>query len=85
MLRANLIQPLLDANTLNMRLDCLDELVSNEDMAYSLQQCLSRLPKDLDRLDAPIANVIPAVRQTYNTSYSAATLLDDNLQVQEHA
>lgn len=49
MLRANLMQPVLDNNTINMRLDSLDELVENEDLAYGVQQCLSRLPKDLNR------------------------------------
>ncbi|KAK9852115.1 hypothetical protein WJX84_007177 [Apatococcus fuscideae] len=49
MLRANLIQPLLDISTIDMRLNSLDELVGDEDLAYGVQQCLSRLPKDLDR------------------------------------
>ena len=43
------MQPVLDNNTINMRLDSLDELVENEDLAYGVQQCLSRLPKDLNR------------------------------------
>ena len=49
MLRANLLQPLLDKDTICMRLDSVDELATNEDLVYSMQQCLSRLPKELDR------------------------------------
>ena len=65
MLRANLIQPPLDIGTINMRLNSLDELIDNEDLAYAAQQCLSRLPKDMDRLVScfaagfPIAEGIP--------------------------
>ena len=31
------------------RLDCLDELIGSGDMAHDIAQCLSKLPKDLDK------------------------------------
>ena len=32
-----------------MRLDCLDELLGSEDLASNIDQCLKKLPKDLDK------------------------------------
>ena len=35
------------------RLDCVDELVANEDLAQNVDDCLSKLPKDLDKCGTP--------------------------------
>eukprot|EP00850_Spirogloea_muscicola_P017828 SM000157S02058 [mRNA] locus=s157:50974:56629:- [translate_table: standard] len=50
LLRANLLQPLNDMNTITSRLDCMDELTSNEDIFFGLCQILSMLHKDSDRI-----------------------------------
>ncbi|XP_018447150.1 DNA mismatch repair protein MSH4 isoform X1 [Raphanus sativus] len=46
LLRANLLQPLKDIETINTRLDCLDELMSNEQLFYGLSQVLRKFPKE---------------------------------------
>ncbi|KAF7828437.1 DNA mismatch repair protein MSH4 isoform X1 [Senna tora] len=50
LLRANLLQPLKDIQTLNARLDCLDELMSNEQLLFGLSQVLRKFPKETDRV-----------------------------------
>ncbi|CAH8337856.1 unnamed protein product [Eruca vesicaria subsp. sativa] len=50
LLRANLLQPLKDIETINTRLDCLDELMSNEQLFYGLSQVLRKFPKETDRV-----------------------------------
>eukprot|EP01018_Ginkgo_biloba_P001943 Gb_27667 [translate_table: standard] len=50
LLRANLLQPLKDIETINARLDCLDELTSNEKLFFGLSQVLQKFPKDTDRV-----------------------------------
>ncbi|KAF6141600.1 hypothetical protein GIB67_001152 [Kingdonia uniflora] len=50
LLRANLLQPLKDIETVNARLDCLDELVSNEELFFGLTQVLRKFPKETDRV-----------------------------------
>ncbi|EXC02119.1 MutS protein-4-like protein [Morus notabilis] len=50
LLRANLLQPLRDAETINARLDCLDELMSNEELFFGLSQILRKFPKETDRV-----------------------------------
>lgn len=49
LLRANLLQPLTSLDTVRMRQDAIQELVSNDDLAFTLGQGLSQMPKDLDR------------------------------------
>jgi len=49
LLRANLLQPLTSLDTLRMRQDAVQELVSNDDLAFTIGQGLSQMPKDLDR------------------------------------
>ena len=49
LLRANLLQPLRDAATLNLRLDAIEELLSVPERLADIGTCLARLPKDLDR------------------------------------
>ncbi|CAN8324945.1 unnamed protein product [Cochlearia groenlandica] len=50
LLRANLLQPLKDIQTINTRLDCLDELMSNEQLFFGLSQVLRKFPKETDRV-----------------------------------
>ncbi|XP_065857824.1 DNA mismatch repair protein MSH4 isoform X2 [Euphorbia lathyris] len=50
LLRANLLQPLKDIETINTRLDCLDELMSNEQLFFGLTQVLRKFPKETDRV-----------------------------------
>ncbi|XVF10863.1 hypothetical protein REPUB_Repub07fG0219700 [Reevesia pubescens] len=50
LLRANLLQPLKDIETINTRLDCLDELMSNEQLFFGLSQVLHKFPKETDRV-----------------------------------
>ncbi|XP_043716214.1 DNA mismatch repair protein MSH4 isoform X4 [Telopea speciosissima] len=50
LLRANLLQPLKDIGTINARLDCLDELMTNEELFFSLSQVLRKFPKESDRV-----------------------------------
>ncbi|KAF2313111.1 hypothetical protein GH714_009305 [Hevea brasiliensis] len=50
LLRANLLQPLKDMETINTRLDCLDELMSNEQLFFGLSQVLRKFPKETDRV-----------------------------------
>ncbi|KAL9242779.1 hypothetical protein vseg_016745 [Gypsophila vaccaria] len=50
LLRANLLQPLKDIETINARLDCLDELISNEQLFFGLSQVLRKFPKETDRV-----------------------------------
>ncbi|KAK8471883.1 hypothetical protein PHAVU_002G057100 [Phaseolus vulgaris] len=50
LLRANLLQPLKDIETINARLDCLDELMSNEQLFFGLCQILRKFPKETDRV-----------------------------------
>ncbi|XP_021290572.1 DNA mismatch repair protein MSH4 isoform X4 [Herrania umbratica] len=50
LLRANLLQPLKDIETINTRLDCLDELMSDEQLFFGLSQVLRKFPKETDRV-----------------------------------
>ncbi|KAJ9549971.1 hypothetical protein OSB04_022514 [Centaurea solstitialis] len=50
LLRANLLQPLKDIETIKARLDCLDELMSNEQLFFGLSQALRKFPKETDRV-----------------------------------
>ncbi|XP_057449791.1 DNA mismatch repair protein MSH4 isoform X1 [Lotus japonicus] len=50
LLRANLLQPLKDIETISARLDCLDELMSNEQLFFALCQVLRKFPKETDRV-----------------------------------
>ena len=49
LLRANLLQPLTSLDTVRMRQDAIQELVGNDDLAFTLGQGLAQMPKDLDR------------------------------------
>ncbi|XP_059456672.1 DNA mismatch repair protein MSH4 [Corylus avellana] len=50
LLRANILQPLKDIETINARLDCLDELMRNEQLCFGLPQVLRKFPKETDRV-----------------------------------
>uniref|UniRef100_A0A8C8VG95 MutS protein homolog 4 n=1 Tax=Pelusios castaneus TaxID=367368 RepID=A0A8C8VG95_9SAUR len=41
-LRSNILEPLLDAETINTRLDCVQELLQDEELFFSLQAVISR-------------------------------------------
>ena len=49
LLRANLLQPLTSLGTVRIRQDAVQELISDNDLAFTLGQGLSQMPKDLDR------------------------------------
>lgn len=49
LLRANLLQPLRDIATLNLRLDAVQELLGRDELAGNVAACLGQLPPDLDR------------------------------------
>uniref|UniRef100_H3AEP5 MutS protein homolog 4 n=1 Tax=Latimeria chalumnae TaxID=7897 RepID=H3AEP5_LATCH len=48
-LRSNILEPLVDAETINMRLDCVQELLQDEELFFSLQSVISRF-LDTDQL-----------------------------------
>ncbi|XP_069798495.1 mutS protein homolog 4 [Narcine bancroftii] len=48
-LRSNILEPLVDVETINTRLDCVQELLENEDLFFSLQSVISRF-LDTDQL-----------------------------------
>uniref|UniRef100_F7FN00 MutS homolog 4 n=1 Tax=Monodelphis domestica TaxID=13616 RepID=F7FN00_MONDO len=41
-LRSNLLEPLTDVGTINMRLDCVEELLRDEELFFGLQSVISR-------------------------------------------
>ncbi|XP_039339369.1 mutS protein homolog 4 isoform X2 [Mauremys reevesii] len=41
-LRSNILEPLVDAETINTRLDCVQELLQDEELFFSLQAVISR-------------------------------------------
>uniref|UniRef100_A0A8C3HUZ1 MutS protein homolog 4 n=1 Tax=Chrysemys picta bellii TaxID=8478 RepID=A0A8C3HUZ1_CHRPI len=41
-LRSNILEPLVDAETINTRLDCIQELLQDEELFFSLQAVISR-------------------------------------------
>ncbi|BBM99050.1 DNA mismatch repair protein MSH4 [Marchantia polymorpha subsp. ruderalis] len=50
LLRANLLQPLKDIETITTRLDSLDELTNNEQLFFGLSDVIQKFPKDTDRV-----------------------------------
>ena len=50
LLRATLLQPSSDLGTISARLDCLEELLSNEQLFLSLQAILGAVPKAAERV-----------------------------------
>ena len=50
LLRANILQPLTHTSTLNTRYDAVEELRAKDDMLLNAVNCLSALPRDLDRV-----------------------------------
>ncbi|XP_047340706.1 DNA mismatch repair protein MSH4 [Impatiens glandulifera] len=50
LLRANLLQPLKDIETINARFDSLDEIMSNEQLFFGLTEVLRKFPKETDRV-----------------------------------
>jgi DNA mismatch repair protein MSH4 len=45
LLKASLVQPSRDLPTINGRLDCVEELVSDDDLFASIEELVSKFPK----------------------------------------
>ncbi|XP_072275595.1 mutS protein homolog 4 [Pyxicephalus adspersus] len=58
-LRANILEPLTDIQTINTRLDCIQEFLENEELFFSLQSVLSRF-LDTEQL---LSNLIQIPKQ----------------------
>ncbi len=61
LLRATLLQPPADLVTINTRLDCLDELLTNEELYLSLSALLTQVPKAAERI---VSNFVVAKKRT---------------------
>ncbi|KAL0020849.1 hypothetical protein WJX77_001177 [Trebouxia sp. C0004] len=55
LLRVNLLQPLTSLDTLRMRQDAVQELVSNDDLGFTIGQGLTQMPRDLNRICGTLA------------------------------
>ncbi|XP_021631805.1 DNA mismatch repair protein MSH4 isoform X3 [Manihot esculenta] len=75
LLRANLLQPLKDVETINTRLDCLDELMSNEQLFFGLSQVLRKFPKDTGTDNARRSRVLISSIILLKTALEALPLL----------
>ena len=73
LLRANLLQPLTSLDTLRMRQDAVQELVSSDDLAFTIGQGLMQMPKDLDRcaLYAVMTRIHTLICTDLNTAVNA--------------
>jgi DNA mismatch repair ATPase MutS len=49
-MQANLLQPLTDISTIKLRYDVVAELLSSDELACSIGQCLAGLPNNLDKI-----------------------------------
>uniref|UniRef100_A0A8C5R1I9 MutS protein homolog 4 n=1 Tax=Leptobrachium leishanense TaxID=445787 RepID=A0A8C5R1I9_9ANUR len=58
-LRANILEPLIDLQTINTRLDCVHEFLEDEEMFFSLQSVLSRF-LDTEHL---LSNIVQIPKQ----------------------
>jgi hypothetical protein len=54
-----------------LRLDAVDELITNDNFAHNVDECLSKLPKDLDKCGAP-TSAVPAVLRSASTVLCAS-------------
>ncbi|KAM5147945.1 mutS protein homolog 4 isoform 3-T3 [Mantella aurantiaca] len=71
-LRANILEPLTDLQTINTRLDCVQEFLENEELFFSLQSVLSRF-LDTEQL---LSNLIQIPKQdTEKAADTKITLL----------
>ncbi|XP_069835546.1 mutS protein homolog 4 isoform X2 [Dendropsophus ebraccatus] len=66
-LRSNILEPLIDLETINTRLDCVQEFLEDEELFFSLQSVLSRF-LDTEQL---LSNLIQIPKQ--NTEKAADT------------
>lgn len=48
-MQANLLQPLTDISTIELRYDALEELLASDYLAVNIAHCLKALPPDLDK------------------------------------
>lgn len=62
-LKTSILQPLRDIDSINLRLDSVQELLVSDTLAVDVAQCLGQLPKDLDRMCSNLA-----IRHTTRTS-----------------
>ncbi|CAI7883946.1 unnamed protein product [Closterium sp. NIES-54] len=65
LLKANLLQPLKDKETIKLRLDCLEEIINDESLYSALSNILQQLPKDL---------AIHSLGKSYREQYSLPNL-----------
>lgn len=57
LLRANILQPLVDIGTLTFRQEAVEELLSKGPLAFDVDHCLGQLPANLDKLCCNLAIV----------------------------
>ena len=57
LLRANILQPLLDVETLTFRQEALEELLGKRALAFDIDHCLAQLPANLEKLCTNLAIV----------------------------
>ncbi|EIE21559.1 hypothetical protein COCSUDRAFT_17595 [Coccomyxa subellipsoidea C-169] len=55
LLQANLLQPLTDIGTIQLRYNVVEELLGSDDLACSIGHCLASLPNNLDKLCSGLA------------------------------
>ncbi|XP_028838763.1 mutS protein homolog 4 [Denticeps clupeoides] len=55
-LRSNILEPLLDVDTINIRLDCIQELLQDEELFFGLQSAITNF-LDIDRLLSVLVQV----------------------------
>nr|CAB3264029.1 mutS protein homolog 4-like [Phallusia mammillata] len=57
LLRSNILQPLNDRETIQARLDCVEELTDSSEFFYGLQSALERFEIDIDHLIASLVQI----------------------------
>ncbi|KAH0618493.1 hypothetical protein JD844_017755 [Phrynosoma platyrhinos] len=71
-LRSNILEPLIDASTINTRLDSVQELLQDEELFFSLQSVISRF-LDTEQLLSVLVQI--PKQDTFNASESKITNL----------
>ncbi|GAB0193321.1 mutS protein 4 [Grus japonensis] len=84
-LRSNILEPLVDAETINTRLDCVQELLQDEELFFGLQAVISKF-LDTEQLlsilvQIPKQDTITKMKNTY--SFTSADLIKMNERCQE--
>ncbi|MEE6494710.1 hypothetical protein FKM82_001853 [Ascaphus truei] len=70
-LRSNILEPLIDIETINTRLDCVQEFLQDEELFFSLQSVLSRF-LDTEHL---LSNIVQIPKQDTAALKNCKTLL----------